>query len=531
MKLKKSKFECMRDGLTIRGTQYLPAVEEGKKLPPIIVSHGFMANQQTVKSYAKQFAKWGYAAYIFDFCGGCVMGGKSDGKTTDMSVLTEKEDLKAVIEYVKERSYVDASRLVLMGCSQGGFVSALAAAELQEQVAKLLLFYPALCIPDDARRGKMMFAEFDPQNIPELIKCGPMKLGRVYPQDVIGMDPFTEIAGYDGPVLIVHGTADDIVDLSYAQRAWETFRDTRKERELSGVACHLCTIEGAKHGFSREADKIAMQAVREFMCGDIVSMGWTKEQKQQAQKDFFRKNEYELQEYVIKDGKKHPVAIICPGGGYSVVCSFVEGEPFARKLNEMGISAVVVYYRCRKKAAYPGPMDDLARAVREVFERADEWNLDMEDYSVWGSSAGGHLAASFGTESIGYVKYGLPKPGALILTYPVVTMGEMTHAGTCKNLLGKQPSPEMVELTSIERQVTKNYPPTFVWCGDADKEVPPQNSKMLAQALETAGVPYQFMEYSGVDHGVGLGTGLSCEGWIEEAVEFWRNLDTRQEFC
>lgn len=529
MKLIKSKFACVRDNLTIRETQYRADGQEGRKLPPIIISHGFMANQQTVKGYAKQFAKWGYAAYIFDFSGGCVMGGKSDGKTTDMSVLTEKEDLKAVIEYVKGCSDVDASRLVLMGCSQGGFVSALAAAELQEQVAKLILFYPALCIPDDARQGKMMFAEFDPQHIPELIKCGPMKLGRVYPEAVIEMNPFAEISEYQGPVLIVHGTEDDIVDLSYAKTAWITYRETRKEQNLSGIPCHLCTIEGAKHGFSRESDKAAMHAVEEFMRGDIVYMEWTKEQKQQAQKDMFRKNEYELKEFVIKDGKKHPVAIICPGGGYSAVCSFVEGEPYARRLNAMGISAVVVYYRCRKKAAYPVPMDDLARAVREVFERADEWNLDMENYSVWGSSAGGHLAASFGTESMGYVKYGLPKPGALILTYPVVTMGELTHAGSRKNLLGKQPTAEMIELTSIERQVTENYPPTFVWCGDADRTVPPKNSEMLVQALEDTEVPYQFMEYPGVDHGVGLGAGLACDGWIDEAVEFWRGQQKKEE--
>lgn len=256
-------------------------------------------------------------------------------------------------------------------------------------------------------------------------------------------------------------------------------------------------------------------------------MELTKEQKQQAQKDFFRKNEYELKEFIIKDGEKHPVSIICPGGGYSVVCSFVEGAPFARKLNEMGISAVVVYYHCRKKAAFPAPMDDLARAVREVLDRAEEWNLDTEHYSVWGSSAGGHLAASFGTESIGYVKYGLPKPGAVILTYPVITMGELTHAGSRQNLLGKQPTTEMIEQTSIERQVTENYPPTFVWCGDADKTVPPRNSEMLVQALEKCNVPHQFVQYPGVDHGVGLGTGLACEGWIEKAVEFWKSSFSR----
>lgn len=172
MSITVNQFECSRDGLVIRGTEYRP---QGKKLPVVIVSHGFMADQRSVRNYAKQFAEWGYAAYCFDFNGGCLKG-KSDGRTTDMTVFTEKEDLMAVIAYVKSLPYVDAYHLTLMGCSQGGFVSALTAAELNDQVEKLILFYPALCIPDDARRGQMIMAKFDPQNIPETIKCGPFLL-------------------------------------------------------------------------------------------------------------------------------------------------------------------------------------------------------------------------------------------------------------------------------------------------------------------------------------------------------------------
>lgn len=73
-----------------------------------------------------------------------------------------------------------------------------------------------------------------------------------------------------------------------------------------------------------------------------------------------RPNCFEIQKFIIKDGKKHPVAIICPGGGYEKVCSYVEGLPFAKRLNEMGISALVVFYRVREQAAYPNPQDDLA---------------------------------------------------------------------------------------------------------------------------------------------------------------------------
>ena len=242
----------------------------------------------------------------------------------------------------------------------------------------------------------------------------------------------------------------------------------------------------------------------------------------QAAYDFWRGRDYGLKEYVLRDGEKHPFALICPGGGYEMVCSFVEGVPYAKKLNELGYSAFVLYYRCGKKAAFPAPQDDLAKALQDILSRAEELNLDTEGYSVWGSSAGGHVAASFGTESMGYAHYKLPKPGALVLTYPVVTMGDLTHAGSRKNLLGESPNQQQVDLTSVEKQVTPNYPPTFLWCGDADKVVPPENSRMLDQALAANGVPHQFIEYPGVDHGVGLGKGLACETWFNHAVAFWR---------
>lgn len=89
MNITVSSFKCSRDGLVIRGTEYRP---QGKKLPVAIISHGFMADQRSVRNYVRQFAEWGYAAYCFDFNGWCLKG-KSDGRTTDMTVFTEKEDL------------------------------------------------------------------------------------------------------------------------------------------------------------------------------------------------------------------------------------------------------------------------------------------------------------------------------------------------------------------------------------------------------------------------------------------------------
>lgn len=255
-------FECQRDGLTIRGTEYRPA---GENLPIAIVSHGFMAFQDTVRHYAKLFAELGFAAYCFDFNGGSVMKGKSDGKTTEMSVLTEVKDLEAVIEYTKSLSYTNSENVALMGCSQGGFVSALTAAKWREQIAKLVLFYPALCIPDDARAGKMMFAKFNPNNIPEIVNCGLMKLGRCYVADVIGMDPFEKIKGYPGEVLIVHGTADKIVNWDYAKRAYQTYLKNNPAGLAPEQRVTLRLIEDGAHGFSKKHDKMAMEEIKKFV--------------------------------------------------------------------------------------------------------------------------------------------------------------------------------------------------------------------------------------------------------------------------
>ena len=140
-----------------------------------------------------------------------------------------------------------------MGCRQGGFVSALTTAKHPGLTDKLVLFCPALCIPDDTRAGKMMFAKFDPENLPEIINYGPMKLGKCYPADVLDMDPYELIKGVTCPVLIVHGTADKIVHPDYARRAENAHR-----------AVQLHMIEGGAHRFSKKHDVIVMGYLWDF---------------------------------------------------------------------------------------------------------------------------------------------------------------------------------------------------------------------------------------------------------------------------
>ena len=255
MRIKKSSFRCQRGKFTIRGRQYIP---EGEKLPIVIVSHEFIMGSFTTRRYARKFAKWGYAAFCYDFVGGTITGG-SGGKHTDMTVFTEIEDLKAVLAYAKSLPETDSERVYLMGCSQGGLVSALVAAQLEDEIKGLMLFYPALSIPDDARAGNMIFnTDFDPRDIPEVIKCGPLTFSGRYAASLLLMDVFEEIADYKGPVFIAHGDKDAIVDYSYSVRAQQAYSRER---------CSLLTIPKGKHVFLPLQDRPAVSGLKHFLEG------------------------------------------------------------------------------------------------------------------------------------------------------------------------------------------------------------------------------------------------------------------------
>jgi len=245
--------------------------------------------------------------------------------------------------------------------------------------------------------------------------------------------------------------------------------------------------------------------------------------KQSIRDIFLSKNEYRLvDDYVIKDGKKHPFALLVPGGGYFMVSSFIEGVPIAKLLNEKGISAFILYYRVRKKAKYPAPMDDLAKAVTHILKHAEEYQVETKNYSIWGASAGAHLAGSFGTENMGYRKYGLPAPDTLILAYPVISMDRsITHMGSHDNLLGKDADKEAEEMASIEKHIDANYPKTYIWCSESDAVVPYANSLRMIEELKKNNVPVESLICRNVDHGVGPATGTEAQGWIDKAVEFW----------
>lgn len=252
MTLEKTPFSCRRGQMTIRGLVYKG--QENKRIP-VVMSHGFLANQKMMKPYAEALAQVGYVVFTYDFCGGGLRS-KSDGRFRDMSIDTEKADLKAVIDHVAGLDWVDANRLILVGASQGGFVSCLVAAEYQARVNKLILLYPALCIPDDARKGKMLMITFDPQRIEETIKSGPFRFSAQYPKSVIDLDSFAVLKTIPAPMLLLHGGEDKIVPLDYAKRAIAV---------AANPASRLVILDKAGHGFRRGEVETANKHILDFL--------------------------------------------------------------------------------------------------------------------------------------------------------------------------------------------------------------------------------------------------------------------------
>ena len=221
MNIRTSDFSCINQDKTIRGVEYLPA---GEKLPAVIMSHGFGGCQAEMSGWAERLAEMGLAVYTYDFCGGG--RGISDGDTADMTVLTEREDLATVLAYVQALPYTDNDRIVLWGFSQGGFVSALAAARIGEQIRGLVLIYPAFCIPDDGRAGVMPGTPgFDPDHIPEILMAGDMRVGKAYVEVSQKIDIYREIVKYRGNVLIVHGLSDAMVNYNYSVHAYRAYTE------------------------------------------------------------------------------------------------------------------------------------------------------------------------------------------------------------------------------------------------------------------------------------------------------------------
>lgn len=227
-------------------------VDKNKKTPLVILSHGLSANHTSLSGYAERLVKEGYSTYCFDFPGGSNshLENKSGTDTKNMSVITEKEALEAVLKAAKNWSFADKQHIYLLGESQGGLVTALTACEHADEIAGEILLYPAFNIPEDVHK---LYDRLEDVPVEYDIN-GWITVGKNYAEDIWDLDVYEKLSEYKGSVLMIHGDSDQIVGVYYAEAAADVLDN-----------CEFHIISGAYHGFGGDDFETAMGYILNYL--------------------------------------------------------------------------------------------------------------------------------------------------------------------------------------------------------------------------------------------------------------------------
>jgi len=217
------------------------------KMPLVIFSHWLWSNYESWIPYAEALAKSWIAVYLFDFRWWWTKS-LSDWATTGMSLLTEKNDLESVLNQAKKWNYVDTNNIFLWWASQWWAVSALVASS-HSDIKWSILFFPAFNIPETVKR---MYAS--PDDIPETYGLMSMVVWKKYATDIWDLDLYKEIEKDEKPVLIVHWTADPIVNISYSEKADSIYKNSTFRK-----------IQWWYHWFSWNQFEESVRYIQEFL--------------------------------------------------------------------------------------------------------------------------------------------------------------------------------------------------------------------------------------------------------------------------
>ncbi len=231
--------------------------------------------------------------------------------------------------------------------------------------------------------------------------------------------------------------------------------------------------------------------------------------------------------YEAKNAKA--AVIICPGGGYWNKV-YYEGEPIAWWLNSIGVTAFVLDYRV-SPYRFPVPQLDAKRAIRYARFNAEKYGYSPEKIGILGFSAGGHLAASCGTilDDCGYTPHDeidsvSARPDFMILCYPVISFVNCMHYGSRLNLIGDVPYHEAIKY-SLERRVSENTSPTFIWHTATDTIVPVENSLNFVTELSKKQIPFEFHVFREGSHGLGLAeTKEDIREWVKMCEKWMHSM-------
>ena len=194
--------------------------------------------------------------------------------------------------------------------------------------------------------------------------------------------------------------------------------------------------------------------------------------------------------FFFKGKSNSKFAVINAGGGMVYVGAMQDSFPQALELSKKGYNSFARIYRPGAHTA----MQDLARAIAFIHENREELEVDVDDYSVWGGSAGARMAAwisTYGTEQFSSKRY--PRPSAVIMQYTGLS-----------------------EVTGLEV-------PTYSCVGTRDYIADYRVMEDRINRIKSNGTDAMIEVFNGLPHGFGLGEGTIAEGWIDNAVRFWKS--------
>lgn len=260
----------------------------------------------------------------------------------------------------------------------------------------------------------------------------------------------------------------------------------------------------------------AQQEIKLYPSSPDEISGITDEETQYGSSWVVNVTEARMYAYFAPEDKANGTAVlVCPGGGYGGLAMEHEGSMVAQWLNSIGISAFVLYYRMPNHHA-DIPLKDAQKAIELIRHNAEKWKIDKNKVGIAGFSAGGHLASTAGT-----LYTSENKPDFIVLVYPVIYM--IKGDGTCRNLLGDNPSEEMMNRFSSDLQVTENTPPTFIVAAADDDVVSIEHSFRFFKALQNKGVESEMHEFKTGGHSFGLKkSGIEVDNWPELLKQWLR---------
>ncbi len=228
------------------------------------------------------------------------------------------------------------------------------------------------------------------------------------------------------------------------------------------------------------------------------------------------------------EADERPYILLVPGGGFVNVWNLTEGWPVAEQFNRLGYHVFVLTYQVEDKPKLlEKDLEDFARALRLIQDHAQKFHVQGGRYITCGFSAGGYLVCLWNT-AMGYVCHGLPKPEACFPIYPVVSLklsigDEETDPEDALSLYGCSLEEAMKRDYEIPEHA-EGFPPTALFLAGDDGLVSPENSRMLAGALEALHIPCRLEIGPEGGHGFADGTGMCMAGWTERAVRWFESL-------